>query len=215
MNRWITLACAALFAATNLCSLVLSASSTLAKAEAVGVPGAALWSAVGVLELVSLAGTLRWLTATTKRGRLHAVVVVGLVAVVTGVAGWASYGWFGLVAPVAVVLTLHMIVETLNDLTAPVTSDGQARATESETAEFFPELSEPTTSDDQRVVEDEWWRDHYPTEAEYAAVILDHLPRDGRRLTQQQILEALQVVSPSCKLHRVKQYRRGSLEVAS
>lgn len=150
MNRWITLACAALFAATNLCSLVLSASSTLAKAEAVGVPGAALWSAVGVLELVSLAGTLRWLTATTKRGRLHAVVVVGLVAVVTGVAGWASYGWFGLVAPVAVVLTLHMIVETLGDLATPVTSNDQpsttvdqARTTEPEAAEFFAEPSEP------------------------------------------------------------------------
>jgi hypothetical protein len=126
VKRWITATCAALFAATNLCSLVLSASSTLAKAEAVGVPGSAVWSAVGVLELVSLAGTLRWLTATTKRGRLHAVVVVGLVAVVTGVAGWAAYGWFGLVAPLAVIATLHMIVETLNDLAAtPDEQDNQ------------------------------------------------------------------------------------------
>lgn len=113
--RLIRFACAALFAGTTACSLVLSASSTMDKAANSHVPGAILWSSVGVLELVSLAGTLRWLTASTIRGRRHAVVIVSAAAAVTGFAGWAAYGWFGLVAPIAVVATIHMVSETLSD----------------------------------------------------------------------------------------------------
>lgn len=119
MTRVVRIACAVLFLGTTLCSLVLSASSTLTKAELVHVPGGALWSAVGVLELVSLAGTLRWLTASTARGRAHAIVVVAAVATVTSFAGWAAYGWLGLVAPIAVVATIHMVHETLTDLESP------------------------------------------------------------------------------------------------
>jgi hypothetical protein len=137
VNRIVRSICAALFLGTTACSLVLSASSTLAKAAAVHVPGAALWSAVGVLELVSLAGTLRWLTATTARGRVHAMVVVAAVAVVTGVAGVAVYGWFGLVAPIAIVATIHMVHETLADTETP------ARTSEPVT-EVIP-VTEPET----------------------------------------------------------------------
>lgn len=112
----VQLLCAALFVGTTFCSLWLSASSTLHKAELVHVPSGAVWSAVGVLELVSLAGTMRWLIARNRRGRVHAIGVVAAVAVVTGFAGWAAYGWFGLVAPIAVVATIHMVHETLDDL---------------------------------------------------------------------------------------------------
>lgn len=115
MNRFVRITCAVLFAGTTTCSLILSASSTMAKATAVHVPPAIVWSAVGVLELVSLAGTLRWLTATTARGRAHAIVVVALAALVTAQAGWSAYGWWGALAPVAVVATIHMISETLSD----------------------------------------------------------------------------------------------------
>lgn len=116
-RRAVQLSCAALFLGTTFCSLWLSASSTLNKAELVHVPAGAVWSAVGVLELVSLAGTMRWLIARNRRGRVHAIAVVAAVAVVTGFAGWAAYGWFGLVAPIAVVATIHMVHETLDDLT--------------------------------------------------------------------------------------------------
>lgn len=125
VNRAVRLACAALFAGTTACSLILSASSTMAKATAVHVPSAIVWSAVGVLELVSLAGTLRWLTASTARGRAHAIVVVVLAALVTAQAGWSAYGWWGAIAPLAVVVTIHMVNETLADADQPKTTSDQ------------------------------------------------------------------------------------------
>lgn len=119
MNRTIRFACAGLFAGTTTCSLIFSASATMAKAASVHVPAGVVWSAVGFLELLSLAGTLRWLTASTPAGRTHAIVVVALAAAVTAQFGWSFYGWVGALAPVAVVLTLHMIDETLRDTSGP------------------------------------------------------------------------------------------------
>lgn len=55
-------------------------------------------------------------------------------------------------------------------------------------------------------VDRESWRDHMPTEAEYAAVILDHLPRDGRRLSEAGLHEALAVVCPAATKYRAKKY---------
>lgn len=55
-------------------------------------------------------------------------------------------------------------------------------------------------------VDREAWREHMPTEAEYAAVILDHLPRDGRRLSEAGLHEALLVVCPETKKYRAKKY---------
>lgn len=66
------------------------------------------------------------------------------------------------------------------------------------------DLLEPP--EDEPEAPDESWRDHEPTEAEYAAVILDHLPRDGRRLTEAGLHEALSVVVPGVTKYRAKKY---------
>jgi hypothetical protein len=141
VNRVVRLACAVLFAGTTACSLIFSASATMSKAASVHVPSGVVWSAVGFLELLSLAGTLRWLTARTARGRAHAIVVVALAAAVTAQFGWTFYGWVGTLAPLAVVGTIHMVVETLNDADHSVTSDDHLRSIVAEP------VVEPTSTD--------------------------------------------------------------------
>lgn len=116
MSRAVRILCATLFLGTTTCSLIFSASATIAKAASVHVPPGVTWSAIGFLELLSLAGTMRWLTATTSRGRTHAVLIVAAVAAVTAQAGWSFYGWWGVLAPLAVVGTVHMVAETLRDV---------------------------------------------------------------------------------------------------
>lgn len=142
MTRTLRFLCAFLFLGTTACSLVLSASSTLAKAHAVHVPDGAVWSAVGVLEMVSLAATLRWLTATTRRGQVEAWVISGLVLLVTGVAGCAAYGWFGLVAPAGVVACVYMVHATLAD--AKEVEEAEAAAAPTEVFDVVPPEHAPT-----------------------------------------------------------------------
>lgn len=47
---------------------------------------------------------------------------------------------------------------------------------------------------------------HEPTEADYAAQLLDAEPRDGKRLTERQLLHALRSVAPGVTRYRVKTY---------
>lgn len=96
-----------LVGAAILCALVLSASSTVALAARVGVPGWAHPFAVGLLEVVAVAGT--WIWMTDPRLRLEAAAAVGMASTVTGIGGVAAYGWFGIVAPLGLIVTVHLI----------------------------------------------------------------------------------------------------------
>ncbi|MFE7203812.1 hypothetical protein ACFU8R_26445 [Pseudonocardia alni] len=96
-----------LVGAAILCALVLSSSSTFALAARVGVPGWAHPFAVGLLEVVAVAGT--WIWMTDPRLRLEAAAAVGMASTVTGIGGVAAYGWFGIVAPLGLIVTVHLI----------------------------------------------------------------------------------------------------------
>ena len=96
-----------LVGAAILCALVLSSSSTFALAARVGVPGWAHPFAVGLLEVVAVAGT--WIWMTDPRLRLEAAAAVGMASAVTGIGGVAAYGWFGIVAPLGLIVTVHLI----------------------------------------------------------------------------------------------------------
>lgn len=121
-----------------LCALVLSASSTIALAARVGVPGFAHPFAVGLLEVASVAGTWIWLTE--PRLRIEAAAVVGLASLVTGIGGVAAYGWFGIVAPVGLILTVHLLARAWTRPKAvPASPVVQA------TTEISTDLTEPIT----------------------------------------------------------------------
>lgn len=96
-----------LVAVAIVCALVLSASSTIALAAGVGVPGFAHPFAVGLLEVASIAGTWMWLTE--PRLRWEAAAVVALASLVTGIGGVIAYGAFGIVAPIGLILTVHLM----------------------------------------------------------------------------------------------------------
>lgn len=102
-----------LVGAAILCALVLSASSTVALAARVGVPGWAHPFAVGLLEVVAVAGT--WIWMTDPRLRLEAAAAVGMASTVTGIGGVAAYGWFGIVAPLGLIVTVHLIARAWTD----------------------------------------------------------------------------------------------------
>lgn len=96
-----------LVAVAILCALVLSASSTIELAAYAGVPGFAPPFAVGLLEVATGAGTWIWLTE--PRLRWEAAAVVALASTVTGIGGVMAYGPFGLVAPLGLILTVHLL----------------------------------------------------------------------------------------------------------
>lgn len=106
-----------LVAVAIVCALVLSASSTIALAAHAGVPGFAHPFAVGLLEVATGAGTWIWLTE--PRLRWEAAAVVALASTVTGIGGVMAYGPFGLVAPLGLILTVHLLARAW---TAPATT---------------------------------------------------------------------------------------------
>lgn len=99
------------------CALVLSATATVALAAFVDVPGWAHPFAVGMLEVVSVTGT--WLWVTDRRMRGEAAVAVLLASAVTGYAGVHAYGAFGLVAPIGLIVTVHLVSRAWTVDTAP------------------------------------------------------------------------------------------------
>lgn len=96
-----------LVAVAIVCALVLSASSTIELAAQAGVPGFAHPFAVGLLEVATGAGTWIWLTE--PRLRVEAAAVVVLASAVTGIGGVLAYGAFGIVAPLGLILTVHLL----------------------------------------------------------------------------------------------------------
>lgn len=102
-----------LVAVAIVCALALSASSTVALAAGAGVPGWAHPAAVGLLEVASVAGTWIWMTDARLRAEAAAVVLVA--SAVTGVGGVIAYGWFGVVAPLGLVITVHLMARAWSE----------------------------------------------------------------------------------------------------
>jgi hypothetical protein len=89
-------------------ALTLSAAATIGLAEAAGVPPTISPAAVGMLEVVSLTGTLLWVFVGNGSLRRDAVLATVAASLVSLVAGFHAYGLFGAVAPLALVGVVHL-----------------------------------------------------------------------------------------------------------
>lgn len=97
-------------------ALVLSALATMDKAARHGVPVGVQPFAVAMLEVVSIAGTLLAIFAGTVRLRRHAMGAVVGASVVSLVAGWSAFGWFGALGPLSLVYLVHLAVGAWQEL---------------------------------------------------------------------------------------------------
>jgi hypothetical protein len=108
------------------CSLILSATATVALAASAGVPGWAHLAAVGVIEVVLTVGTWLWISDPELRREAAGAVV--LASAVAGYAGVHAYGAFGLVGPVSAIVTTHLVARAWRRKETPVQDPGAHRA---------------------------------------------------------------------------------------
>lgn len=92
-------------------ALALSAAATIDLARRQGVAVEVQPAAVAMLEIVSTAGTLLAIFATSDRLRARALVALSAASGVSLVAGVSAYGWFGAVAPLGLVGLVHLAAE--------------------------------------------------------------------------------------------------------
>lgn len=138
-----------------VCALALSASSTVELAARVAVPGWAHPAAVGLLEVASVAGTWIWLTE--PRLRAEAAAVVALASVVTGIGGVLAYGAFGVVAPLGLIVTVHLMARAWQTDRTTRTGPDQQQTTEQTTdrSEDDQQTEDDRTEDDGRTGDDQ------------------------------------------------------------
>lgn len=113
----------------------MSGYATLALAARHGVPVEVRPFLLGMVEVVSLSGTLGAIFATGSRLQTRAMVAVVASSTVALVAGWQAAGWVGALAAPFLVYLVHLAAEAWAELrmapTAPATT-----------------LDHPLTSDD-------------------------------------------------------------------
>lgn len=99
-------------------ALALSAAATVALADRNHVPIEVQPAAVGMVEIVSIAGTLLAIFGSWKSTRNRGMIAVVGLGFVQLVAGAKAYGWFGLIAPIAAVYLVHLAAEAYQELRA-------------------------------------------------------------------------------------------------
>lgn len=108
-----------LLVAAMVAAVGLSASATIRLAEDSRVTPTIAPLSVALLEVLAVTGTLLWVLDRRRSVRHQAAAGVLLSSGVTLVAGAHSYGWFGAVAPIGLVVTVHLVSTAWRD-PAPV-----------------------------------------------------------------------------------------------
>lgn len=127
MTRWKIVLVGALLPLAIAAALILSATATTGLATRSGVTTSIAWATPLMLEIVSLVGTLLWVLVRRRSLRRDAIAVTLAASAVALVAGLAAYGLFGLIAPCALVATVHLASrawrEDWDDDAQPATSE--------------------------------------------------------------------------------------------